>query len=410
MYADDCSLFLPVSSNDSSNASTIKIQNDLNRLASWSNRWKLFFKADKSKEVIFHSPRKVHANFQELYLDHAAIPRGPSHKHLGVILDNRLNFEEHLTHISVKCNSMLNPLKSLKRRVQSKHLEKMYLSFILPHLEYGSIIFDLAPQNKLAMLDRIHYHAALTVSGCMVGTSETKVLKCIGWLSLAVRRKEKKLLLMHDLENNRLPVFIVPSFYQYLNPVHDVRLRNHRKFALPRGCSQRFYNSTIPNSIKQWESIPQNIKVLYSRNSFKYNIRIFLGGTKNKLSTTKLDLPRQMEITLNQIRNDRLLKAHLYAHNYTNVPDPSCACGNTFQSTKHLFFHCPITHELREVFLNDLLLLPAFRLSYRTCNTIDDRLQVFLYGHADLPYNVNKIIIEKTSLFLVESLKELGLS
>jgi hypothetical protein len=40
--------------------------------------------------------------------------------------------------VITKCNMMLNPLKALKTSVQSTHLERMYTSFILPHLEYGS--------------------------------------------------------------------------------------------------------------------------------------------------------------------------------------------------------------------------------------------------------------------------------
>jgi hypothetical protein len=214
-YADDCSLFLPVSPNDDLKTSTVLIQEDLDRLHNWSNLWKLYFKAEKSKEVFFHSTHQVVANFPNLHIGTDIIPVGSSHsKHLGLILDNKLTFEEHLTHshIICKCNLLLNPLKSLKHTIQSKHLERLYFAFVLPHLEYGSINFAMANSGILAKLDQIHY--ALIVSWCIWGTNTTKVLMCLGWMSLEQRRNEKKLMLMYDVESNGLPPYILNNFVQ----------------------------------------------------------------------------------------------------------------------------------------------------------------------------------------------------
>jgi hypothetical protein len=69
------------------------------------------------------------------------------------------------------------------------------MSCILPHLEYGAIIFDSANQGLLGQLDKLHYRAALTVSGCIQGTNTQKVLRCLDCMSLEDRRKEKKMFL-----------------------------------------------------------------------------------------------------------------------------------------------------------------------------------------------------------------------
>ena len=52
---------------------------------------------------------------------------GQSHNNLGFILDSRLTFDEHVSKLLVKCNSLLNPLKSLTGKLQSKHLEHLSL-------------------------------------------------------------------------------------------------------------------------------------------------------------------------------------------------------------------------------------------------------------------------------------------
>jgi hypothetical protein len=200
MYADDCILFLTMLTVDpkvNPAVSNNLIQSDLNRLTAWSQDWKLNFKAEKSKEVIFHSPRINLQDYPSLQLHGNIIPTGSSHKHLGFTLDSCLTFEELLTNVIIKCNTLLNPLKALKLKLESRHLERLYFSFILPHLEYGSVIFDSAKVTPLSRLDQIHYRAALIVSGCIQGTACNKVFKCLDWMPLSQRRHEKKLLFMY---------------------------------------------------------------------------------------------------------------------------------------------------------------------------------------------------------------------
>jgi hypothetical protein len=100
-----------------------------------------------------------------------------------------------------------------------------------------------------AKLHQVHYRAALIISGCPLGTNQIKTLDCIGWLSLAKRRNEKKLLLMFDFERNLLPTYVHNEFSHYLNPVQDQRLRIPQVYWLPTTMLSKFSKSTIPSSI-----------------------------------------------------------------------------------------------------------------------------------------------------------------
>jgi hypothetical protein len=109
---------------------------------------------------------------------------------------------------------------------------------------------------------------------------------------------------MYDVQHNSVPSYIHDIFTDYRNPVVDV------------------------STIRDWDSVPARIKDCYSRNSFKYNIRTYLNGKKDYLTSTKLDLNRKDEISLNRTKCDLIFKSRLFSHNFNNINDPSCECGS----------------------------------------------------------------------------------
>jgi hypothetical protein len=74
LYADECSVFYQIRPGLEILISNL-IQQDMDRLAQWSDRWKLEFKASKSCEVVFHT--------RPINLKVDIIPKIASHKHLG---------------------------------------------------------------------------------------------------------------------------------------------------------------------------------------------------------------------------------------------------------------------------------------------------------------------------------------
>ena len=74
-------------------------------------------------------------------------------KHLGLILDNQLSFEEHLKAIFNKVNKIIGRIWKLRNSLPRPSLLALYKSFIRPHLDYGDIIyhqlFNNSFQNKI---------------------------------------------------------------------------------------------------------------------------------------------------------------------------------------------------------------------------------------------------------------------
>jgi hypothetical protein len=297
------------------------------------------------------------------------------------------------------CNNMLNPLKSLSSMTTSKHLECLFMSFILPHLEYVSLVYSGACRGDLTKLDIIHYRAGILVSGCLFGTNSSKVLRCLGWMSLRDRRQEKLAILMFDYERNLLPSYLIEAINVFRNPHHDARLRQTRQFILPTHMSHDMWQSPIPTAITLWPAIPHEIKSILSRNAFKFKICMFFRGKKNALASTKLRLNRRDEIYLNRTRCDLAFRSHIHSHNFTTVPDPSCACGCRSQTTRHILFHCPLLLEPCRLLFENLFLINNFETIFESLTQIN-KINTLLFGNEQFSQQVNQKVVSHTAEYV----------
>ena len=63
-------------------------------------------------------------------------------KHLGMHLDEKLNFNHHVKEKIAKANKGKRQIRKLAHVLPSQSLLTIYKSFIRPHLDYGDIIYD----------------------------------------------------------------------------------------------------------------------------------------------------------------------------------------------------------------------------------------------------------------------------
>ena len=77
------------------------LNEDLNKINDWAFQWKVSFNPGLSKqaqEVIF-SCKLQKLVYRPLYFNNIAMTQSTTQKHLGMILDVQLDFQEHLKNI-----------------------------------------------------------------------------------------------------------------------------------------------------------------------------------------------------------------------------------------------------------------------------------------------------------------------
>ena len=91
-------------------------------------------------------------------------------KHLGMFLDWKLSFEEHLKTVFNKVNKNIGLLRKFQNFSPSKSLLKVRKFFIRTHLDYGDIIYGQRYAFFHQRLESLQYNSALVVAGATRGT------------------------------------------------------------------------------------------------------------------------------------------------------------------------------------------------------------------------------------------------
>ena len=121
-----------------------------------------------------------------------------SQKHLGIYLDENLDFSAHLKEKISKANRSIGIIKKVemkkKLKLPKNALLTIYKSFVRSYLDYGDIVCNQPTNDSLCKkLESVQYNAALAITGAIKGTSRVKLYKELGLDSLKLRRKLRHL-------------------------------------------------------------------------------------------------------------------------------------------------------------------------------------------------------------------------
>ena len=134
LFADDSSLFIKVADIDLAQET---LASDLDKITQWANTWKMKFNPEISKqaiEVIFtRRYAKGKGDHPLLTFNNIPVAREASTKHLGIILDERLAFNQHIVEKIEKAKKGLSLMKFLSSFVNRKTLELTFTPQIEDH-------------------------------------------------------------------------------------------------------------------------------------------------------------------------------------------------------------------------------------------------------------------------------------
>ena len=215
LFADDTSIFSVVKD---INESCEILNNDLLQINNWADQWKMSFNPEPNKqavEVIFsHKIKPQH--HPPIYFNNCPVVSLAFTKHLGIVLDSKLSFEQHLSEKISKANKGIGLIKKLCYDLDRKTLLAIYKSHIRPHLDYGDIIYDRPNIDTfVSKLESVQYNACLAITGAIRGTSKERIYDELGLEHLSKRRWYHRLCHFWNIAKGKAPAYLkqyLPAF------------------------------------------------------------------------------------------------------------------------------------------------------------------------------------------------------
>ena len=126
-----------------------------------------------------------------------------------MLLDVKLESQEHLKNIYSKVNKATGLLRKLHNTLPRLPLLRIYKSFIRSHLDDGEIIYDQAYTASFHQkIESVRYNSALAITGAIRGTSKVKLYQELGLETLEKIRWYRKLCCFFKMFRNQSPKYL----------------------------------------------------------------------------------------------------------------------------------------------------------------------------------------------------------
>jgi len=390
LFADDSSLFTRVSGIEETHE---KLVNDLETVTAWGYQWKMEFNPNINKqaiEVIFSAKQNkpIHPN---IALNDIPVARKEFTKHIGMYLDNYLNFNKHIKEAILTAQKGLSLLKYLSKYVSRDVLNLSYKLYVRPHLDYGDVIYHNQRKDLMKLLEQVQYKAAIIVSGCWQGTNRSKLYDELGWESLTDRRWARRMSTFYKIKKGIAPAYL--SDHLPADNIIDISLRD-RKSRAPFCRTERYENSFFPYCIKNWNTLDDSVKSLPSLLSFKNHLNNFIRPKSNSTFDIRdkfgIKLLTKIRVEFSDLRD------HRFNHNF-NCLSPTCLCGIEDETSVHFYLCCSRYLTQRAILLSNLSDIIASDVSVLPNEHL---IHIILYGSNVYNKICNKLILEQSILYI----------
>ncbi|KAL7072779.1 hypothetical protein ACQ4LE_008255 [Meloidogyne hapla] len=261
LFADDIKIYLI---HDSSSQSQI-LKEALNNIESWCYQWGIKIAPDKSYVLYIgknNSMEKYEIGFN-------VISGLDSIRDLGIIIDSKLSFEKHFSHI---IRNAYYRMKILFRIIKSRSIKtwtQVYKSYIRPLLEYAPEIWNPRFKKDVKQIEKCQkFFTYIALKKCILPEIPySQRLKLFGLQSLNTRRK------IFDL----LMAFKIIKGYTHLDPSHLYKFSNHPSNKqinrlIFKSRSSKTAHSFVNRSSSLWNTLDKTILNSQSTKSFKQKI------------------------------------------------------------------------------------------------------------------------------------------
>ena len=197
LFADDAKLYSVISSlND-----VQPLQRSVNNAGTWSIDWEMLFNIKKCHQLHVGPQDTGYTYTMQTENGPQAIEKVANEKDLGVIIDSKLTFRDH---ISAKVNLANRNLGIIFRTftyLDTEMFMSLYKSLVRPHLEYATVIWSPLYKKDRISIENVQRRATKLVRACK-NLSYPERLRKLGLPTLEYRRQRADIIQVYKILND----------------------------------------------------------------------------------------------------------------------------------------------------------------------------------------------------------------
>ena len=262
LFADDCKVFKEIKSRDDCS----NLQNDLNALHQWSNKWEMSFNASKCKVLTITRSRNP-ISF-DYHLDGKVLEHVGEFRDLGVIFNESLSFKSHISSLVSRCNKMSGIVKrSVGFNAPQRVKLTLFKALVRPHAEYSSQIWSPHSKTEIALLESIQ--RSMTRFICSYDMSYPERCMSLNVLPLSYRREVADLIFCFKCLNGYFDVDFTEEMCIF-NSSNSLRSSHNGLLLQERRTRTEHFKAMYFNRVAHlWNILPLEIRECTCLSSFK---------------------------------------------------------------------------------------------------------------------------------------------
>ena len=266
LFADDTKIFREIA-----NISDIRtLQDDLNKLSDWSEKWLLKFHPDKCISLSignktmpnYHYSLKTGNNNHKLeWVDDV--------KDIGVVIDNSLNFDKHINAKINKANQMMGIIRRSYRFLDNQTFKLLYKALVRCHFDYASTIWNPFKKKHIDAIESVQRRATKQLPN-MNNLSYQDRLKSLKLPTLAYRRLRGDVIEIYKIVHAIYDKDVCDGILNFRRPHQRPGIRGHEFILTQESIKKPLRKNFLAKRvITIWNSIPYNVVNAQSLNVFK---------------------------------------------------------------------------------------------------------------------------------------------
>ena len=265
LFADDSSL-----STHGKRTETIQqtLQDSVDDVSQWCSHNKMALHNQKTKSMVIATRQKhqLQPLILNLTIGSVSIEQVHTHRLLGVIIDDRMNWHCHIDSVLKKMSRNLYLLSKLWHSVPIEPLLAFFHAHCLSHINYASTIWSNVDEDYFKKLNRLHRRAVKLSYRAPDMTTEDKY-RHLKIMSLKDQLKYNLCIMIFKQSHNLLPPYL-----QKLLPRQNTRTLEYTR---PVGTSRLDLTQSgfVYSSVSAWNNLPSHCKSCHTIGTFKKHVR-----------------------------------------------------------------------------------------------------------------------------------------